>query len=164
MLVDLEDGRPVAVRGDKSNPVYRGYFCVKGQQLIEAQRHPQRLLHSHKRLADGGFAPIGSAQAFDEIAQKLAQIRERHGPRAIALYSGTFSTANPASGAVATAWMKALGSRMAFNSNTIDQPGKALAQALHGMWMAPFQDFAPPRVALLIGIKPLVAMSGRVPH
>ena len=164
MLVDLEDGRPVAVRGDKSNPIYQGYFCVKGQQLIEAQRHPERLLHSQKRGADGAFAPIASARAFDEIAQQLAQIRERHGPRAIALYSGTFSTANPASGAVVTAWMKALGSRMAFNSNTIDQPGKALAQALHGMWMAPFQDFATSRVALLVGVNPLVAMSGGVPQ
>ena len=164
MLVDLEDGRPVAVRGDKSNPIYRGYFCVKGQQLIEVQRHPERLLHSQKRGADGAFAPIASARAFDEIAQKLAQIRERHGARSIALYSGTFSTANPASGAVATAWMKALGSRMAFNSNTIDQPGKALAQALHGMWMAPFQDFATSRVALLVGINPLVAMSGGIPQ
>ena len=83
--IDLADGRPVAVRGDKSNPIYRGYFCVKGQQLIEAQRHPERLLHSQKRRADGAFAPIASARAFDEIAQELAQIRERHGPRAIAL-------------------------------------------------------------------------------
>ncbi|MGH7338478.1 MAG: molybdopterin-containing oxidoreductase family protein, partial [Myxococcota bacterium] len=164
MLVDLEDGRPVAVRGDKSNPIYQGYFCVKGQQLIEAQRHPERLLHSQKRGPDGAFAPIASARAFDEIAQKLGQIRERHGPRAIALYSGTFSTANPANGAVATAWMKALGSRMAFNSNTIDQPGKALAQALHGMWLAPFQDFASSHVALLIGVNPLVAMSGGIPQ
>ena len=164
MLVDVEDGVPVAVRGDKSNPVYRGYFCVKGQQLVEAWRHPERLLHSQKRGPDGRHAPIASATACDEIAQKLAEIRERHGPRAIALYSGTFSTANPASGAVVTAWMKALGSRMAFNSNTIDQPGKALAQALHGMWMAPFQDFASSRVALLIGVNPLVAMSGGIPQ
>jgi len=164
MLVDLEDGRPVAVRGDRSNPVYRGYFCVKGQQLVEAWRHPGRLLHSQKRGPDGRHAAIASGRAIDEIAEQLAAIRDRHGPRAIALYSGTFSTANPASGAVVTAWMKALGSRMAFNSNTIDQPGKAIAQALHGMWMAPFQDFASSRVALLVGVNPLVAMSGGLPQ
>ncbi len=164
MLVDFEDGRPVAVRGDKSNPIYRGYFCVKGQQLLEAWRHPERLLHSQKRGEDGVHRPISSARALDEIAERLAAIRERHGPRAIALYSGTFSTANPASGSLATAWMKALGSRMAFNSNTIDQPGKALAQALHGRWLAPFQDFASSRVALLVGVNPLVAMSGGLPQ
>src|SRR4029453_1096968 len=153
-----------AVRGDKANPIYQGYFCVKGQQLIAAQRHPERLLHSQKRAADGSFAAIASARAFDASAQELAQTRDRYGPRAVALYSGTFSTANPANGTVATAWMKALGSRMAFNSNTIDQPGKALAQALHGAWMAPFQDFASSRVAVLFGINPLVAMSGGIPQ
>ncbi|MEM7410217.1 MAG: molybdopterin-dependent oxidoreductase [Myxococcota bacterium] len=164
MLVDFEDGEPVAVRGDRENPVYQGYFCVKGQQLLEARRHPERLLHSQKRDAAGQHRPIPSTQAFDEIAERLARIRETYGPRSIALYSGTFSTANPANGTLATAWMKALGSRMAFNSNTIDQPGKALAQALHGMWMAPFQDFATADVALLIGVNPLVAMSGGIPQ
>ena len=164
MLVDFEGGEPVAVRGDRANPIYQGYFCVKGQQLLEARRHPERLLHSQKRAADGTFEPIASARAFDEIAEHLARIRETHGPRAIALYSGTFSTANPANGSLATAWMKALGSRMAFNSNTIDQPGKALAQALHGQWLAPFQDFASSEVALLIGVNPLVAMSGGIPQ
>ena len=89
MLVDLEDGRPVAVRGDKSNTIYQGYFCVKGQQLIAAQRHPERLLCSQKRGADGAFAPIPSAQAFDEIARQLVRIRERHGPRAIVIRCDT---------------------------------------------------------------------------
>jgi anaerobic selenocysteine-containing dehydrogenase len=65
MLVDLEDGVPVAVRGDRSNPVYQGYFCVKGQQLVEAWRHPERLLSSQKRGPDGRHAPIAAAAACD---------------------------------------------------------------------------------------------------
>jgi len=164
MLVDFEDGVPVAVRGDKQNPVYQGFFCVKGQQLLAARSHPERLLHSQKRRADGTYEAIASQRAFDEVAQRLGEIRAKYGPRSIATYSGTFSTANPASGTLLTAWMKALGSRMAFNSNTIDQPGKALGQALHGMWMAPPQGFATADTALLIGINPLVAMSGGVPQ
>ncbi|MEZ4217247.1 MAG: molybdopterin-dependent oxidoreductase [Myxococcota bacterium] len=164
MLVDFEGDEPVAVRGDKENPVYQGFFCVKGQQLLHARSHPGRLLRSQKRRADGSFEAISSRQAFDEIAERLGELRAKYGPRSIATYSGTFSTANPASGTLLTAWMKAIGSRMAFNSNTIDQPGKALGQALHGMWMAPPQDFATADVALLIGINPLVAMSGGVPQ
>jgi anaerobic selenocysteine-containing dehydrogenase len=164
MIVDLEDGEPVAVRGDKDNPIYQGYFCVKGQQLINVRNHPERLLQSQKRGPDGVYRPIPITQALDEISEKLLAIREAHGPRSIAMYCGTHSTTNPASGTLITAWMKALGSRMAFNSNTIDQPGKALAQALHGMWMAPFQDFNSSDVALLIGLNPLVAMSGGIPQ
>ena len=121
------------VRGNAADPIYQGFICVKGQQLLEARDHPERLLSSMKREADGAHRPIASQVAFDEIAEKLQAIREKYGSRAIATYAGTFSVANPATGAMATAWMKALRSRMAFNSNTIDQPGKAVAQALHGM-------------------------------
>ena len=164
MLVDLEDREPVAVRGDKSNPIYQGYFCIKGQQLLEARNHPKRLLHSQKRQPDGSYRPIPIGDALDEISERLAVLRDRYGPRSIALYSGTHSTTNPASGTLVTAWMKALGSRMAFNSNTIDQPGKAMAQALHGLWMAPFQEWHSADVAMLIGVNPLIAMSGGVPQ
>lgn len=152
------------VRGNAADPIYQGFICVKGQQLLEARDHPERLLSSMKREADGAHRPIASQVAFDEIAEKLQAIREKYGSRAIATYAGTFSVANPATGAMATAWMKALRSRMAFNSNTIDQPGKAVAQALHGMWMAPFQPFSTSRVALLVGANPLVAMSGGIPQ
>lgn len=164
VLVDFEDGRPTRVRGNPDDPVYRGFICVKGQQLLEAREHPQRLLTSMKRDENGVHRAIASHAAFDEIADRLMRIRDAHGARAIATYAGTFSVANPATGAMATAWMKALRSRMAFNSNTIDQPGKAVAQGLHGMWMAPFQPFATSNVALLVGANPLVAMSGGLPQ
>jgi len=164
VLVDFADGEPVRVRGDQEDPVYRGFLCIKGQQLLEARAHPDRLLHSMKRGTDGAHRPISSERAFDEIAERVGEIRDRYGPRAVATYAGTFSVANPATGAMATSWMKALRSRMMFNSNTIDQPGKAVAQALHGAWMAPCQDFAGAKVALLVGANPLVAMSGGLPQ
>ena len=126
---------------------------------------PRRLLHSQKRQPDGSYAAVPVEQAMDEIAERLAAIRDAHGPRAIATYSGTMATnAGAANGAVTSAFLKAIGSRMGFNSNTIDQPGKMVAAALFGSWMAPPTPFAEARVLLLIGCNPLVAMSGGIPH
>ncbi len=165
VLVTVEDGRPVAVEGDPDNPLYRGFCCVKGRNMAAVQQSPRRLLQSQKRLADGRFVPIPVEQAMDEIAERLAAIREAHGPRAIATYSGTMATnAGAANGAVTSAFLRALGSRMGFNSNTIDQPGKMVATALFGGWMAPPTPFEQARVLMLIGCNPLVAMSGGVPH
>ncbi len=164
VLVDFDDGEPVRVRGDESNPVYQGFICIKGQQLLEARNHPERLLRSMKRGDDGMHRPIASEKAFAEIADRLGEIRDKYGPRSIATYAGTYSVANPATAAISTAWLKALRSRMAFSSNTIDQPGKAVAQALHGAWMAPCHDFMTARVAMLFGANPLVAMSGGLPQ
>src|SRR4029453_14093523 len=76
---------------------------------------------------------------------------------------GTAGGRNPAARPVLTAFMDAIGSPMRFDSNTIDQPGKAVAQALHGMWAAPPQDFDSADVTLLIGINPFVSMAGGLP-
>ncbi len=43
--VDVDDGVMVAVRGDRTHPVSKGYLCVKGHHLLEYQNDPDRLLH-----------------------------------------------------------------------------------------------------------------------
>jgi hypothetical protein len=43
MLVDVEEGRLVRVRGDTENPDSRGFLCVRGQAAHEIIRNSQRL-------------------------------------------------------------------------------------------------------------------------
>ncbi len=163
ILVDVADGRPVRVVGVKDDPMYHGFTCEKGRQLPEQWAHPDRLLQSRKRMPDGSYRPIPSAQAIEEIATKVSEILERHGPRAVATYTGTYSAAHPATHPMLTAWMDAIGSPMRFTSNTIDQPGKSVALALHGTWGAPPHGFAEADTQLLIGANPVVAISGGLP-
>ena len=165
VLVEMEGGRPLSVKGDPDNPLYQGFCCVKGQNMAEVWASPKRLLHSQKKQADGSYAPIPVERAMDEIAERIRTSLEEHGTRSVATYSGTMATnAGAANGAVTSAFLKAIGSRMGFNSNTIDQPGKMVAAALMGNWMAPPTPFSEAKVLLLIGCNPLVAMSGGVPH
>jgi anaerobic selenocysteine-containing dehydrogenase len=164
ILVDIEDGRPVRVVGDKQNPMYHGFSCVKGRQLPEQHAHPERLLHSQKRMPDGSYRAIPSQQAFDEIAEKLRAIVAKHGPRAVASYNGTYSGMHAATYPMLMALMEGIGSPMRFTSNTIDQPGKAVSLALHGTWGAPPNPFETADVCLLVGVNPLVAMSGGIPN
>lgn len=163
ILVEVDEGRPLRVRGDRENPAYRGFCCIKGQQLPDQWGHPDRLLATQKRMPDGSHRPVPFDEAVDDIAERLSDILLTHGPRAIALYSGTYSIANPATMPVALAFMEAIGSSMHFTSNSIDQPGKAVAQALHGSWLAPPPSFEDRDVALLIGTNPPITMSGGLP-
>ena len=164
VLVDVEAGRPVAVRGDRSNEVYEGFLCVKGREFAQAHTHPQRLLTSLTRQPDGSHRPIASERAMDEIAAKLQAIVARDGPRAIAMYCGTALYQIPTAVPIANAWMDALGSPMRFSSGTIDQPGKPISQALHGVWLAGPHPFHESDVWLLVGMNPLVALSGGIPN
>jgi anaerobic selenocysteine-containing dehydrogenase len=45
MEVDVEDGRVVAVRGDRDNPDSRGFLCLRGHASREVIENPLRLLH-----------------------------------------------------------------------------------------------------------------------
>ena len=40
MLVDVEDGRLVAVQGDPENPDSRGFLCIRGQASREIIGNP----------------------------------------------------------------------------------------------------------------------------
>jgi anaerobic selenocysteine-containing dehydrogenase len=163
ILVEVEDGRAVGVRGDPGNDLYQGYTCPKGRALPEQHAHPGRLLHSSKRGEDGAHRPIGNERAMDEIARRVAAIVLEHGPRAVALYVGTNSLPYPAAPAAAHSWLSGLGSRMFFTSNTIDQPGKQIAQALHGGWQAGEQGFEDADSWMLVGLNPVISKSTGVP-
>lgn len=164
IFVDVEHGRAVRVRGDRDDPVYRGFTCEKGRQLPEQHHHPQRLLHPMRKRPDGGHERVALDTALDDIAARVSSILERYGPRAIAMYTGTCASRNPAAKPMLNAFMDAIASPMRFDSNTIDQPGKAVAAALHGVWQAPPHGFDAADVTLLIGGNPLVAMSGGIPN
>ncbi len=163
ILVDLEQGRPVRVQGDPDNPAYRGFTCAKGRRLPEQHAHPDRLLHSQKRKEGGGFAPIPSATAMDEVAQRVSALMAEHGPRSVALYVGTYAGPHPASIPFAVSWLLAAGSRMVFTPSAIDQPGKHIANAIHGRWLGGSYVFDEADAWMLVGNNPLISMSGGIP-
>jgi anaerobic selenocysteine-containing dehydrogenase len=162
--VTIEDGKVAKVIGDVDNPVYRGFTCVKGRALPEQHNHPDRLLHSMKRMPDGTFRAIPVAQAMDEIAARVRDIIDESGPRSVALYAGTFSFHYPVGNEVAKGFMKAIGSNMRFSSGSIDQPGKGIARALHGTWSAGPQPFSESDTWMLVGANPAISMWGGIPQ
>src|SRR5438552_5037723 len=133
IVVTIEDGRAVEVHGDRDAPLFEGYTCPKGRALPEIHANPNRLLRSLRRRPDGSHEQIGSDDVVDEIADRLRDVVDRHGPSAVALYIGTASAFYPALGSVAAALITALGSKMIFSAASIDQPGTRIADALHGL-------------------------------
>ncbi len=159
--VAVEAGRAVEIHGNKNNRHYAGFSCGKGRRQLAYHYSTDRLLHSQKRLPSGELVPISSAQVMDEVAERLQGLLDEHGPRAIALYFGTqaFQTAG-SSMPVIKGFLNALGTPMVFDSVTIDQPGKMVARALHGSWLAPAHTADEAEVLLLFGANPLVSMLG----
>jgi anaerobic selenocysteine-containing dehydrogenase len=154
--VDVDANRVVAVRGVLDDPMYEGYTCIKGRHLGDQHHHDARLYNSVKKI-DGSFVSISTSTAFDQIAQRLAGLIERHGPRTLATYCGTAAFQNAAGLPVAKAFHRAIGSPSFYTSVSIDQPAKYVAPMRHGSWQAGVQPFESSAVAMVIGCNTLVS-------
>ncbi len=157
MEVDVKDGKPIAVRGDRDDPIYNGYSCIKGRQLVEHYDHPGRITQPLKKMPDGTFKEIPMEQALDEIAKKVDGIIRSNGPRSIASYCGTYSFQESAALNVCRAFHKGIGSDSFYTSVTIDQPGKALAQSRFGTWGGGIRGFDESDVMMIVGCNTVVS-------
>lgn len=157
IVVTVEDGRAVAVNGDRDAPLFEGYTCPKGRALPEMHANPARLLHSLRRRSDGTHERISSDEVVDEIADRLRDIVDRHGPNSVAIYIGTAAASYPAMGSIAAAMLTALGSKMIFSAASIDQPGTRIADALHGLWLGGRTPFEDVDAFLFAGTNPVIS-------
>ncbi|MAG32143.1 MAG: molybdopterin dinucleotide-binding protein [Deltaproteobacteria bacterium] len=162
--VTIEDGRATRVIGLKENELYAGYSCIKGRALPDQHNDPNRILNTLTRGSDGVHRPIAVEEAMDAVAEQLGRIIEEHGPRSVALYSGTYSYIYPPGDALSKSFMEAIGSPMLFTPSTMDQPGKPLSIGFHGRWDAGPQSFADSDVWMLVGTNPVVSRWGGIPH
>ncbi len=91
MLVTVEDGKAVAIRGDPVHPTTGGTLCAKVARYLDRTYSPGRLLHPMRRIGrkgEGRFAQISWDEALDEIATRFADIAaSSDGPQAILPYS-----------------------------------------------------------------------------
>ena len=90
VLVTVEDGRGVRLRGDPAHPVTRGFLCGKVAQYLEREYSPERLLYPQRRVGakgEGRFERITWDEALDTIAARLKDVAAEFGPEAILPYS-----------------------------------------------------------------------------
>jgi len=85
--VITEGSRIMKVRADRENPRSGGYLCRKGANIAYFQNNPERLRFPLKRTGDR-FVRISWDQALDEIAAKLKETVDSHGPRSLAYMGG----------------------------------------------------------------------------
>ncbi|MET0145270.1 MAG: molybdopterin-dependent oxidoreductase [Ilumatobacteraceae bacterium] len=159
LVVDVEDGRVVRAVGDQDNPLTRGFSCPKGRHIGDFLSAPGRL-HTSLRRVDGIRQPIGPAVAVAEIAARLRDVVDAHGPGSVGLYSGTQSAFATLTGPFAAAWWSTIGSPKRFSTMTIDQSAMWVADGRLGAWAAGIQRFDTADVWMLVGTNPPISLQG----
>ena len=158
LRVEVEEGRVLRIRGDREHPISRGHICRRGVAFAEIHNDPDRLRQPHRRGAHG-WDTIGWPMALEEVGDKLREIRDRHGPRSVAVYLG-----NPMAfctyGAMSVpAFVRALGTDQFYTSGSQDCNNKfAAAERVFGSpVLQPVPDLDHVQYLLIIGANPAVS-------
>ncbi len=141
LLVEVEQGRAVAVRGDPEHPYSRGTLCPKMTHYERSVHSPDRLLTPLLRTGakgEGKFRRVSWEECIALVARRLQEISGADGPEAILPYSyaGTMGLVQRSAG---HAFFHRLGaSRL---ERTICQPAKDFGwKAVMGSTPGPHPD------------------------
>jgi anaerobic selenocysteine-containing dehydrogenase len=153
-----DHGELIELRPDHEHPVTLGFACSNGLLAAEVHRDAARLRRPQRREGDG-FVDITWSEATEEIAARLRDIIDEHGPRAVGLYLGNPNAFNAMVAVGAFQLTRALGSDRVFSSASQDCSNKyATAELLYGVAQAnPIPDLEHTELLLVIGANPRVS-------
>lgn len=78
-----------------TNPVTKDHFCVKGLSAPNLYALPERLTTPLRRVGprgSGEFEPVGWDEAMADIAARLSQVIDTHGPESFAVSTSNWNT------------------------------------------------------------------------
>jgi anaerobic selenocysteine-containing dehydrogenase len=91
MVITVEDGRAIQLRGDPDHPFTQGFLCQKVARYLDRVYHPERLRWPLKRTGpkgSGHFTRTSWDEALGTIAERFRAIAaSADGPQAILPYS-----------------------------------------------------------------------------
>jgi nitrate reductase NapA len=85
LLVGIQNGRAVAVKGDPESPVSKGLACAKGYFSVQALYGQDRITRALIRR-DGARAAAPIGEALDLVARRLRETVSAHGKDSVAIY------------------------------------------------------------------------------
>jgi formate dehydrogenase len=160
LVATVEDGKLVNVRGDKDNPLSRGFQCVKSDAMIEVVYDPDRLLEPSRRVVGSDkFDSVSWDTALDDIAARLRAIVDRYGADAVAVFHGNPPAFSYSSLLALDGFQRAIGTPYRYGINSEDGASRMAANAiLYGIPTAILKpDLWRSHFALIIGANPYVS-------
>src|SRR5947208_4358637 len=158
ILVDVDGDEVLRVRGDQEHPLSHGYTCAKGRALPQMHHHPDRLERPMMRV-DGELQPTTWHECLDDLASRVRDIIERHGPSAVGVFFGSGNGMDAAGYRMSQALHAAIGTPAKFSPLTIDGTAKVLVSDLVGgaVALSGRPDYDRAELVLFFGTNPVVS-------
>lgn len=148
----------VHIKGDKLDPLSRGYLCPKGYSLKELHSDTDRISKPMMRHGQE-WKEVSWEKAFTEISNRLRSIIKKHGRDSVGVYLGNPSVHNLSGPLYTPIFLRSLGSKNIFSASTLDQIPKQLSSEIMFGNEAnlPIPDIDHTDYLLMIGANPLAS-------
>ena len=156
--ITVQADQHLDIRGDKDDPLSRGYICPKAVALQDLHYDKDRLKYPVRRTPHG-WQRLGWEEAFDEVTQNLKRIHATHGRNSIATYLGNPTVHNYGAMLFAPGFIRSLHTRNRFSATSVDQLAHHLAAYLmfgHQL-LLPVPDLDRTDFFLILGANPAVS-------
>jgi anaerobic selenocysteine-containing dehydrogenase len=158
-LITVEDeGRVSKIAPNPASPVSKGAFCVKGMRALpEWTYHPDRLTYPMRRVGERGsgqWQRISWDEALDEMADRMAAVRETYGAPALV---GAVSGAAFSRGPIMALLMRSLGSPNWMINQDLCGGCRAVSDKITGLSIAGGEDIENANCILIVGRNPMAA-------
>ena len=156
--IKTQGDQVLSIKGDKNDPLSRGYLCPKGTAMEDIYTDPDRLRQPVKRVGDT-WLPISWDEAFATVAEKIVAVQQQHGADSVAFYAGNPNVHNYGSMTHASVLRKAVQSKTHFSATSLDQlPHHLTSFTMYGhQSLIPVPDIDHTNYMLIIGGNPLAS-------
>jgi thiosulfate reductase / polysulfide reductase chain A len=157
-LATVESGRVVDYAPNPEHPYSKGAFCIKGIRGAPGITYsPSRLLYPMRRVGargEGRWARVTWDEALTEMAEKLAQVRQKYGPESIV---GATSGAFFSRSAILALALRSMGSPNWMINQDLCGGCRAVSGRTMGLNITRGEDIENARCVLIVGRNPSIA-------
>ncbi|WP_022961957.1 molybdopterin oxidoreductase family protein [Halopseudomonas pelagia] len=158
LAIETEGEQILSIKGDHDDPFSRGHICPKAIALQDIQNDPQRLRMPVKRVGEQ-WQQIGWSEAFELVANRLADIQQEHGQNAVAVYMGNPNVHNYGSMTHSNYFLGQLRTKQRYSATSVDQlPHHLVSLWMYGHMLAiPIPDIDHTDFFLMLGANPMAS-------
>jgi anaerobic selenocysteine-containing dehydrogenase len=88
LIATVSAGKVTDLRGNPAHSLTKGFACRKCADFVRRGESSDRVLTPLRRTRGGGWSRVSWKEALDEVAGRMAELRETDGPEAILAYRG----------------------------------------------------------------------------
>lgn len=153
--VDHSAGKVLDVRGDKDDPLSRGYICPKAYAVKDLHHDPD-VLTGPVVKRNGKFVPVSWDEALDFAADRIRAIQAKYGKNGLGFFFGTTIAHVPGLALYTGPLLNVLQTQQIYSTSSIDCHPHFLAAAsmFGGLASLPVPDIDRSDYFVLIGANP----------